>query len=536
MKRTPKTIAGVILWAWLGGCGGGTLGGNGGMIGTITGAAGVTGPGSGSAAVDGGLGFAGFGGDIAPPPGGRGGAGGRGGITGGGGGTGGTVACTIDSPACGTLCGNGRIDSCGRQPAVGCPVQIVSEDCDGADVGNFNCESFGYSSGKPSCRSDCTIDLSPCSSCVPSASVFSCGPAPEHAVPAAVPEGEYLNAFALAAKDTEIGLALLSYRAVDGAAAVSFARLSPALQFIRRTTLDDGSQPGAFFERYAYGMAVAPIPSGWVVAVCGDKEIFLHALDDAGNDLGRTVVANVYGLQACAKPVLAKRPNGGPLLLWLGDEGLKMSMIAADGLSASPPLTIVGGSLTLSWESIGAAWVGDEFAVALPVDLTSSGAPYALRLLRVPADGTPRFVGDFWSGGVDGKAHVASDAAEVRVLFEGLLQGEVYPYDAGTVWWRRATDGSSPPLVKLATMPVSFGQSLALGFGDDTLVLLGSSYGSGLGIMRVAADGSVVTPLYDVIRSQYGIGPAYEMARRGPEAVIAWLGFDARLVLLRVGP
>jgi hypothetical protein len=334
-----------------------------------------------------------------------------------------------------------------------------------------------------------------------------------------------------------IGVSMAGYGSLTGASMISFARLSPALEFLHRTTLDDGSLPGPFFGSYAYGVAVAPIESGWVVAVCSDRETFFHALDAVGNDVGRTVVANLsFSSQPCSKPVLAKRPNGGPLMVWLTEQGLQMSMIAADGRSATPAQTLVDGSLALTWDSASAAWVGDEFAVAVPVDMLHVGGPYALRLLRVLPDGTARFVGDFWSGSVYGKPHIASDAVDVRVLYEGMLPGEVYPYDAGTIWWRRAADGFSPPIVKLASVPASYGEAPAVAFGDDTLVLLPTSYGGGLGLTRLGADGGVVTPLYDVVRSQYGIGYGYEMARRGPEAVIGWFGSDGRFFLLRVGP
>jgi hypothetical protein len=524
MNRTAKAMGSMVLWAWLGGCGGGTLGGNGGMIGTITGAAGVTGPGRG---VDGGGGggFSGFGGDIAPPPGGRGGPGGTFGMGGRPG-----MCPSVSPPVCGLSCGNGRIDSCTGPAVSGCPIELLIEECDGADLGpSGSCASWGYTGGKISCNGDCTVNLSGCSFCVSSPSVLSCGPSE---IPL---EEQVVGDMSLAANDTEVAVATVTYRSTGGSAVVALARLSSDLVLQHNVVLDDNEQPGSLYQAGIFGTAVAPIPSGWVVAVCGDPEIYIHAVDaTTGWDVGRTVVSPVtVPSKLClnGKPVLAARPDGGPLMLWQTDDGVTMSMIGADGLSASPPQTIVGAPLAIGSEAIGAAWVGGEFAVVVPIEATGGNGARALRVLRVLPDGTPRFVGDFWTGEVSGSVRVVTGASEVRVVYGGLTFG--YP---NVVWWRRAMDGSAPPRVSIGSYPAYAGDAPAVSFGDDTLVLMrNNTYGFALSITRVAADGQIINPPSNFVTAPYDVFMGREMVRRGPEAVVGWHSFD-QISLARLRP
>ncbi len=61
------------------------------------------------------------------------------------------TACTDDGPGPpDSLCGNGRLEA--------------GEECDGASFGTATCVLYGYEGGALSCRSDCTIDVSGCTS------------------------------------------------------------------------------------------------------------------------------------------------------------------------------------------------------------------------------------------------------------------------------------------------------------------------------------------------------------------------------------
>jgi hypothetical protein len=54
------------------------------------------------------------------------------------------------------------LDGC---PVCGDDVIDAGEECDGDDLGNNGCTSFGYFGGTLSCASDCTFDLTACSNC-----------------------------------------------------------------------------------------------------------------------------------------------------------------------------------------------------------------------------------------------------------------------------------------------------------------------------------------------------------------------------------
>src|SRR5204863_1520792 len=86
---------------------------------------------------------------------GRGGVGGVAGMRGRGGAGPGPECYTSPVPLCGTLCGNGVIDTCMRQVALSCPTLMFSEECDGADFGPDNCVNRGYASGTLLCNADC---------------------------------------------------------------------------------------------------------------------------------------------------------------------------------------------------------------------------------------------------------------------------------------------------------------------------------------------------------------------------------------------
>ena len=381
MNPIAKAIAAAAVVGWLGACGGGALG--------TMGAAG-SGDTTGAAGSGGTTGVGGFAGDNAP----RGGSG-PGGFAGGGfagigsggfSGMGGKFCPSPSTPVCGSLCGNGRIDSCVVSGETGCPPQPVAEACDGADLGTGTCATAaGWGSGTLACGSKCTYDDAGCSPCVPlSPFLTSCGLAPFSTM--------RFGSASMAATDSEVVIAGVQYDLFISKPSLAFARLSSDLRLLSFATFEETPPPGV--QAVTPGAtAVAPLSSGWVIAACADRGVYIKALGGAGQDLGHTNVP-YYGdsSDSCGHaPVLAARPGGGPLLLWLSAKGVSMSLIAADGLSASDTQILVGAAA--SGPGV-AAWVGDEFAIAVPIADGISEAGNALRLLRVQPDSTVRLVGD----------------------------------------------------------------------------------------------------------------------------------------------
>ena len=143
-----------------------------------------------------------------------------------------------------------------------CIPYALREECDGDDLGGASCAELGFPSGTLVCDKTCSVaGGTGCSECVPMApAVVSCGTIPPLAAP-------YLSGYAIAATDSEVGLAEVGYNDLNGMT-LSFRRLTPSLDTASSTTLLDTLRPGPLAGAYVDGVAVAPIPSGWVIASC----------------------------------------------------------------------------------------------------------------------------------------------------------------------------------------------------------------------------------------------------------------------------
>jgi hypothetical protein len=516
MKKALRTVVAAALWGALATCGGGTLGGGN----SGAGSTGVIGPGNPA-----GTGAAGA-------SSGRGGSGG-GGATGWEFGVGGSIGPSCPPqpvPACGSACGSGGIDACPGPAIPGCPGGVWREECDGADFGGDSCEQRGYGSGTLTCNSDCTMGTPTCSPCLATNSlVASCG-----AGPAVIAQ---FGAYSLAATDTEVALSVLQYGA-GGVPSLLFQRLAPDLSVIGSTTVTLPSPSGPYND--TFGAVTAPLPSGgWVVGFCATPEIYFLTFDVAGRAQRRVVVSSSIAEYMCGEsiPMLAARPDGGPLMLWRQEEGLVMSVIAADGLSASPPRTIVSVN-ELGWAPPSTAWVGGDFAVAVPIQIDAVPYPVqGLRLLRIAPDGTPSSAGDFLAGELEGSVAVAGgpDARDVRIVYTGVPTGGDFNTDYGMNWWRYDSTGatSSASIGPQAAVDLLRPAS-AVAFGDDTIVFAMEGYNSRFGILRVAADGRVLSPYRDVFRSP-GYGGVATMVRRGSELVVS-IDVGSTIYLARLTP
>jgi len=537
--------------AGLAACGKGKLGDGAGGVGMVSGIGGVNGTATGSA-FDGGArdATAGLGGAFDGGPAGSGGGGpgggggfmgtggagmlGRGGFGGavGSGGTMGRLDCyNPPGPACGTLCGNGVVDTCMRQVALSCPTLTFAEDCDGAAFGLDDCAMRGYASGTLLCSADCRFAGQACSPCVTTDPTISfCGQSP-------IPTTR-VGAFALGATDSEVAVASIEYDG-QGASYLYFARLSASLALQTFTSLDGNSGP-AYFNSLT-GTAVAPLPSGWVVAACDVPEIYVHAVDALGQDSGRVVVsASTDNLDWCVwpAPVLAARPGGGPLMLWLTPNGLKSAVIAADGRAARAPKTLIDGDTVLTWESFSAAWVGDAWYVVAPITQAGPNNALLLRLMRVEIDGSATVVADLPTGDYQDWVLMATGGTDLRLTYVGVPPDAANRYEVASLWRRVGPAGAlSSPAVEIGPFPEHYGLAPAVAFGDDTVVLVGGDEGK-LGVVRVASDGRIVTPLRDVVTGPFTEVALYDMVRRGPDVVAGWISryADGPISLVRVTP
>jgi hypothetical protein len=343
---------------------------------------------------------------------------------------------------------------------------------------------------------------------------------------------------ALGATDTEIGLATLAYNA-NGGTTLSFARLAPSLDITGGwVDLEKTTQFGAPVGNSGiYSVAVAPLPSGWVVAACGEPEVFFHLIDAAGRQVARTVVhraADPYDTCIGGLMRLAARPGGGPLLLWRSGSDVVGSLIADDGMSAGAPQTIIGPAAFLS-DLVGAAWVGDAFYVAATLLRDDGDARHWLRLMRLQPGGAPTGGNVLVNDPMYGPPALTSDAGDLRVLYASVPPGGAD--DDVAVLWRRLGPSGQPlsePVV-VGTPPDTFGSSRGVAFGMDTVVVIaGGQYGGRLSLARLGSDGQIAAPTYDLARApEYYLGD-FEMVRRGPDVVVGW--WTTGLRLARVTP
>jgi hypothetical protein len=208
-------------------------------------------------------------------------------------------------------------------------------------------------------------------------SVVSCGTIPPLAAP-------YVSSYAIAATDSEVGLAEVAYNDTYGMS-LSFRRLTPSLDIASNTTLLDPLQQGPLPAAYIDGVAVAPLPSGWVIASCLAGHLYLFTVEASGVSSVRVPVT-IDDSGCGSSMVLAARPGGGPLLVWLSGYGMRGALIAADGQSAGTPFDLVEPEIG-SGGLFDAAWVGDAFNVSLSIFLPPDFYDSALRIARVDVNG-----------------------------------------------------------------------------------------------------------------------------------------------------
>jgi hypothetical protein len=333
----------------------------------------------------------------------------------------------------------------------------------------------------------------------------------------------------MAATDSEIAVAHVDYDFATATTTLEFARLSPALVFENTVTLDDTSQPGPLYGTDIYQPAVAAIPGGgWVVAACSVPDAYIHAISADGRDLGRTVVSQrtdqtpdcLFGTLS-----LAARPGGGPLLLWKNPNGLKVAVIADDGLSAGAPQTILTDMRMNLSQPAGAAWVGDAFYVVQSVTPPGPRDPAVLRLLRVATDGTWSLLAELLSGYVGDTQRLAAGAPDLRLVYAGVPSwGTGYP-NLGVIW---QPIGPAGELLSAATVLGHYSDGYysgpsAIAFGNDTVVLIGSITQETVGVVRVGLDGRIIAPLHPILRSPNTPPAGLDMVRRGSELVVGWL-------------
>jgi hypothetical protein len=401
----------------------------------------------------------------------------------------------------------------------------LTEDCDGTDLGKASCENSGYAGGALSCTPTCTFDISQCDECASlGLTLLTCGPAPiSTGIITGIGgmgtgRGAFIDGMGIAATETEVGV-VWSEHDPDR---VQFARLSPTLELLGQTTLRDGE--------LAPGITIAARPSGWVVAVYGQSEVSVLALDAQGQMTARTVVGQSQvppfdGSPAAqiasdlgtfqGPPVLASEPNGATFMAWRSAGKVSTLVISPDGITTTARANPLGSDD--SNDELSATFVGDSFYL-----LAQSGG--GLNLVRLGVDGATRTTATVFESRAQafGGARLVRGSSDLQITYRGAVGG-----DLAELWQRIGSDGSVLSGTQL--VGAGFLTTHGLELESGTFLLASHSdgpagYGQALAMARVAADGNSVSGPSNVIVVPFI--PTYDLVLRGPELVAAWISSD----------
>jgi hypothetical protein len=428
-----------------------------------------------------------------------------------------------DCPASGPACGNGVRDTCIKtDPSNRCPRYSFTETCDGSiNVGPY-CRDIGFGSGDVACSASCTFDTSGCSECIIAAPLVRCGPAP-------VTNAQPL-AMAAAATDAEVALAWAEQQQGQ-APTLHFARLSPSLDLVGATALADEA-----FAAASGGLAppptlaVAPLPSGWVVAGYAAPQIFLHAIDAMGQPIGRVVIVEVPAAEAGAGvPILAARPDGGPLVVWSRAGAVRAAVVAADGRSTTTSV-VLSTAAAPALGSPSAIFAFDAFNVAYSADAGANRRQ--LWLARVEPDGTMTGMFDALRGTDVRSATLgpsqAFGSSDMTVVYQRYADPCVT--DQGLAIYAQRISHVGIPLADavLVGRPGQYdGWAESSAFtnasGASLLLLREGSWHSTLNVGWVKPQGKEFG-----VASQIAVDPtlpfrSLSLVRRGNDAIAAWL-------------
>jgi hypothetical protein len=523
---------------------GDSRGGAGGGPGEGTGGHAPTGSGGASTGIGGSL----------PNSGGGGVSTGAGGNTSGGGGVssggtaGGAVGAGGSGAVCGSMgevtvcpstfvCGNGTRDVCALQWVSfnTCQKSQVQDACDGTDFGGATCTSVGgYPTGTLRCSSKCQFDTSGCNACSEDPAVVRCGVKPTTLLP---------SFMSIGASDSLVALAWAG--ANDANPTLRFTLLTPDLDLVNNVSVKEQDLASV-----AYGsswVAIAPIPTGWVVAGGGylGDELYLHTFDAGGAHGARTAVPTVSGLNLPV--VLVPRPNDGPLLFWeelSSESAVYAAVVAADGRSTTTRVEVpVDGQV----EEIGqGTYAGGAFYVPLVViktdlrthlqiaKLSASGAPVSvvepfpdLQPMQDITARLPRLQAVAGGLALSYKANLQLPTASFPDTFA------VQPLDlSGNPTSNASVVGGRS--IKMASA-VAVGDDVVSVLLDGTVPLTDDFFGESLEVMRVSPAGEL-GPKHPLLAARFLYNSWFDAVAVGDDVIVAWLDTSSQLQLIHARP
>jgi hypothetical protein len=373
---------------------------------------------------------------------------------------------------------------------AGTCCQTVTESCDGTNLGASTCATLGFSGGTLACNAGCTFDTSGCNHCGSDSHVVACSN---------VAGATDSSSLALAASDTAVAVAWVAGPQAQGGLHVS----------ILAADLSVTAQVGCLGADDVQAVAIAATPSGWIVAAQTAAGVALYPLRADGTPVGS---ANVVA--GAATPILAQRPGGGPLLVWVTKQSNAFAALLDEGAGVGTAVPLFGGGSITEPQYGSAVYVGDGFLVALR---TNNGASVA----HLSLDGT---LGASHSVGADTEyPQLAWTGSEARVTF-GSFGGTA----AVDLVRLDATGAAIGAPVVVGSTPQYYDPAPVVSVRGDSVVLLpgytgGTAVASHVDVGRFGSDGQAVYPAYVL-----GLGGTdritqYRLAVRGSDVVAAWI-------------
>lgn len=353
--------------------------------------------------------------------------------------------CDVDTAP---SCGNGS-----RDRDLLCFESLVDEQCEGDDLAGQTCEGLGFVGGHLRCRADCHFDVTSCTLCSPDARVPYCLFSPD-SVEGALPRDGYGALGATRWGDTVAA-------GWTGSGGLRLALIDPA----------DGSfllNTGCIVEEGAGAVALAATPTGGIVAVEVNDDLDVIVLDRDMRPRGEP--RHILG---ASQPILASRPDGGPLLVFQQGSAVMAALLDEEGTEAFRTSLIEGG---LEVYLGSAVWVGDGFLVAQR-DLAAG-----VRLHRVNVDGTVA-EGTWAHGGSAEYPKILWSGTEALMTYADFGSGPVM------AWARFDKYGVSlSEPVPLVDSSSYFNVAPIVRVGNESIALLAGSTGLvGLGTSLVVA-------------------------------------------------
>jgi hypothetical protein len=402
----------------------------------------------------------------------------------------------------------------------------VPEPCDGTDLGGITCESLGFAGGGTlTCGADCTLNAVQCV--------------------LAAPVGPHIAAtetLAAARSPTNIHLA-----ATDTAVAVGWNDRIGTMFQILDANLKPVWAPTTPLPETGMIYAIAPSPSGWVVARARVPPGFPPIASSSGPigplvidtiDNTGAVVATINLGVAVNQVSLTAQPGGGPLLAWVDPSSaggmVQLAVIAPDGKTSTPPTSFDAAIYSNSVGNFSGAFVGGAFLLTFSFGTWNMGVGVARVLPAGSVDGPLKTLLPQQNPPnavlYNGSPIVADASGNTRLTVvtcsdpqgRGCLLPAAPIVQMGTIDSQGAIVSAFAPVAIPSQGNIwAFGSAMFGATMAGVVSISNNGGNAGLSLVEVSSAGMTTFGPMPIVAEPGFVG-GFVMAKRGPEIVAAW--------------